>query len=177
MGPGRPSKCGGASPPHILEGLPGPPGSARPQKRTTQNSARLLPGTQLAINKRSWSWTRPALHWRWRHGGDEAGFRRGGPALRRTWGAPTLYPPLGAKTDQKPTKTSQKRPKISAKPSKNLPPFRQNRPKPFYIFDSGPKPTKNQPKTIEIRPNPKIFDSGRICPLWGRIYPTPQPEA
>jgi hypothetical protein len=32
--------------PHICEGFPGPPGPARPQKRTQTNPARLPPGTQ-----------------------------------------------------------------------------------------------------------------------------------
>ncbi len=41
--------------PHILEGLPGHPGPARPQKRTPQNPARLPSSTQIKCF--SWLWS------------------------------------------------------------------------------------------------------------------------
>ncbi len=37
-GPGKALKIVGGEAPHILEGLPGPPGPARPQKRTQQKN-------------------------------------------------------------------------------------------------------------------------------------------
>jgi hypothetical protein len=46
-GPGGPSKMWGASPPFTLQGFPGPPGPARPQKRTQQNLATPPSGTQI----------------------------------------------------------------------------------------------------------------------------------
>ena len=47
-GPGKVFKKVGSEAPHILEGLPGPPGPARPQRCTPKNQARLPSGTQKA---------------------------------------------------------------------------------------------------------------------------------
>ncbi len=46
-GPGKALKKVGGFAPHILEGFPGPPGPARPQKRTPKNPARLPSGTHV----------------------------------------------------------------------------------------------------------------------------------
>ncbi len=45
-GPGKAFQKVGGEDPHIFEGSPGPPGPARPQKRTQTNPARLPSGTQ-----------------------------------------------------------------------------------------------------------------------------------
>jgi hypothetical protein len=45
-GPGKAFKNVGGFAPHIMEGLPGPPGPARLQKRSQTNPARLPSGTQ-----------------------------------------------------------------------------------------------------------------------------------
>ncbi len=53
LGPGKPFKNVGASPPHLLVGFPGLLGPAKPQKHTPANLARLPSGTQLELHSAS----------------------------------------------------------------------------------------------------------------------------
>ena len=51
-GPWKAFKNVGGDAPHLFEGLPGPPGLARPQKCTPTNPARLPSGTQVQLGNR-----------------------------------------------------------------------------------------------------------------------------